>query len=87
MFLCDHLINIASDRLEQRGALLHECLCALRQVTCSPHGAEWYAQVGWHELIGSEAQVNDFLELLTSNLSIDDSAGGGKSGQSRLVSG
>lgn len=45
------------------------------------------SQVGWHELIGSEAQVNDFLELLTSNLSIDDSAGGGKSGQSRLVSG
>lgn len=46
MFLCDHLINIASDRLEQRGALLHECLCALRQVIYSPHGAEWYESSG-----------------------------------------
>ena len=45
------------------------------------------SQVDCEELIGSEAQVNDFLEVLTSNLSIDDSAGGGKSCHSRLLSG
>ena len=45
------------------------------------------SQVDCEELIGSEAQVNDFLELLTSYLSIDDSAGGGKSCHSRLLSG
>lgn len=43
------------------------------------------SQVGCEELTGSEAQVNDFLEVLTSNSSIDDPAGGGKPCHSRFA--
>lgn len=46
MFSCDHLIKIASDQSEGRGQLLHGCLCALRQVIYSPHGAGWYESSG-----------------------------------------
>jgi hypothetical protein len=43
-FLCEHMINIATDRLEERGQLLLNCLGVMRQIMCSPYGQDWYVR-------------------------------------------
>jgi hypothetical protein len=42
LFLCEHIINVANDRLEERGQMLLECIGVLGQIVSSPHGRDWY---------------------------------------------
>lgn len=85
LFLCEHIINIASDRLEERGQMLLECIGVLGQIVLSPHRKDWY--VHWNDLTltGSGPQVSEFIGLALVSTNIAEPAGGGEWNSSCLI--
>jgi hypothetical protein len=41
IFLCEVIIDIANNRLEQQGQILLECLGTLSQIASSSYGKRW----------------------------------------------
>jgi hypothetical protein len=78
LFLCEHVINIASDRLEERGQMLLECIGVLGQIVSSPHGRDWYVHWSDRTLTASGPQVSEFIGLALLSTNIDEPAGGGE---------
>jgi hypothetical protein len=78
LFLCEHVINIANDRLEERGQMLLECIGVLGQIVSSPYGRDWYVHPSDSTLTASGLHVSEFIELALSSMDIDEPAGGGE---------
>jgi hypothetical protein len=78
MFLCEHITNIAIEKLEERGQMLLECIGVLGQIVSSSHGRDWYVRLSHYTLISSEPQVSEFASLALSSINIDEPAGGGE---------
>jgi hypothetical protein len=78
LFLCEHVIDIASDRLEERGQMLLECIGVLGEIVSSPYGRDWYVHPSDSTLTASGPQVSEFIELALSSMDIDEPTGGGE---------